>query len=80
MAHVSGEAIYDQPRFELDSLVNTTSVNMFMVCGPIVAVDKSLRPESLWARVWDMPFAAAPPLRKALPCKYLVTALAVAGS
>ncbi len=65
MAHVSGEAIYDQLRLELDSVVNTTCVNMFKVCGLVVDVDRSLRPERLWSRV---PFAAAPPLREALPC------------
>lgn len=65
MAHVSGKAIYDQLRFEVYSVVNTTCVNMFMVCGLIVDVDRSLRPESLWGRV---PFAAAPPLREASPC------------
>lgn len=52
----------------LDSLVNTTSVNMFMVCGPTVVVDRSLRSESLWRRAQDMHFAAAPPLREALQC------------
>lgn len=65
MAHVSGEAIYDQLCFELDSVVNTTCVNMLIVGGLIVDVDRSLRPESLWGRV---PFAAAPLLREALPC------------